>query len=224
MSILGVLLIVGLYISLLIIFFFIPSKKKKNKKKKKKEDLGGEQKDWMKTALSLEKYVNVLKDDIVSNEKEIKNRDKKLVVEQAKVKKLQEKLTQERSWQEKERNNQDKRLGQMNQLKQELEKVQELSNKEHTRNIKLERSGKDLERELAEMNTVRKDLDIENRKLKKDLDASKSECVRLKRENIVLSKIKEDASWVAQSEYKKLEKILKEKDKQLERKKRESSD
>ena len=59
--------------------------------------------------------------------------------------------------------------------------------------------------------------------LKAKTDENRTEIMHLKKENSELSKKKDDVSWIAKSDHIKLEKIVKEKEKEIERLQRELS-
>ena len=60
-------------------------------------------------------------------------------------------------------------------------------------------------------------LEAENAQLKAKLENNQKEITSLRKENMELSKRKEDASWVAKSEYERVEKLLREKEKEMEK-------
>ena len=119
------LLVVGVVLILILlgIIFLIPGEKKSKKNKKKdQEELLLRQKDWEQKAIRLEKHVQSLRAEILTFQKNEKVNEKELTVERVKVKKLQEKLSQEREWHKKEQNVIDKRGKESQQLKTELVK------------------------------------------------------------------------------------------------------
>ena len=59
--------------------------------------------------------------------------------------------------------------------------------------------------------------------VKAQLENLRKEVSDLRKENMDLARKKDDATWIAKSEYERIEKLLKEKEKELERMKRESS-
>ena len=57
----------------------------------------------------------------------------------------------------------------------------------------------------------------ENDQLTAKVKNNKQEIMRLKKENMQLEKKKEDINWIAKTEYEQVEKLLKEKEKELDR-------
>jgi len=122
---------------LLAAIFLIPvDEKSKKRKKKSQDDPSVELKGFEQKVLRLEKYIQSLRGEIPDYQKKEKDNDKQLIVERVKVKKLQEKLTQERQWHEKEQTGIDKRGKECQQLKAELMDVQESFSKAHSANLK----------------------------------------------------------------------------------------
>ena len=148
--------------------------------------------------------------------------EKQLLVEKAKAKKFQEKLSQERQWHEKEQSTVDKKGKEFQQLKKELSKIQEISSKEHALNLRLEKGLKELKGENDALNQKRRAVESENAQLKAKMDNYRRETAQLKKENAELNKKKEDVSWIAKSEYERVARLLKEKEMDLERIPRES--
>ena len=222
-----VLVIIGIVfiVVLLGILFLIPSDKKGKKKKKKSQaEPLGQQKDWEQKALRLEKYIHSLRDDILAFQKKEKVTEKQLTIERAKVKKFQEKLSQEREWSKKEQNVIDKKGKEFQQLKAELRNAQESFSKEHVTNLRYEQEIKELKQQNDSFNEQRRSVEGENAQLKAKNENHRKEIAHLKKENRQLSKKEEDASWIAKSEYERVTKLLKEKEKELNRVSRETKE
>ncbi len=220
------LVIIGIiFISLLLVIVFIMPSETKNKRKKKKsqaEEPSVPQRDWEQKALRLEGHVQSLRDQIFAYQKKDKANAKKMMVEQVKVKKFQEKLSQERQWHIKEQNSIDKRGKELQQLKGELANVQENFSKAHSMNLQLGHQLKDLEQQNSSLNEQRRSVEGENAQLKTRSDDHRREIAHLKKENMQLSRKKEDLQWVAKSEYERVVNLLKEKEKAMDRIIRES--
>ena len=214
------LLVIGiLFIAILIgIIFFIPSesKQKKNKKKAAVEP-SVSQGDWEQRVSRLENHIQSLRNQILDSVKKAKSDEKELMVERVKVKKLQEKLSQERQWHTKEQESIDKRSRELQQMKAELVNVQENFSKAHSLNLQLDHKVKDLEEQSKLLNDQRRLTEGENTQLKTKMDEHRKEIAHLKKENMELSKKKEDAQWIAKSEYERVVNLLKEKEKELDR-------
>lgn len=218
LSIVGVVFIV----LLLVIVFLIPSDKKNKKKKRKAEEESLlQQKDWEQKALRLEKHICSLRNEILSFKKGEKVRDRELTVERVKVKKLQEKLSQEREWHKKGESAVDKKGKELRQLKSELVKVQESFSKEHMANIRLGRELKEVKEKNDSLNDQRRSAEGENAQLKAKGEETRGEIAQLKREVAQLSKKSKDAQWVAKPEYDRVVQLLQVKEKELQRMERE---
>jgi len=148
---------VVLIVILVGIIFLIPGERReKRKSKKSQEEIAQQNKDLEQKVLRLEKYISSLRESILTLQKNAKTNEKELMVERVKVKKFQEKLTQEREWYKKEQGAIDKKGKESQQLKEELEKVQESFSKEHALNIRFEREIK----ELKQRGVVFEDYDL----------------------------------------------------------------
>ena len=204
-------------IILLIIIFLIPNEKEREKKNKNKKPVPNpdEQKDWKATAAKLEKHIQSLRQDIDDFEKKEKVKDRQLAVEQAKIKALQDKLAQERSWQEREGQVNTKQARETQQLKEELTKLQEQLAKGHADSLRFEREGKDLKLEYDKLNDQRRGVQLEAASLKARVESLTAQIRELKSENAELKKKKEDETWIAKSEYEKLQGQLKDKETEL---------
>jgi len=203
---------------LLVIVFLSPGERKKRVKKDiSQPDSSDIQQDLQQQIARLEKKIQHHKDTIVELQKNEKNNEKLLMVERVKVKKLQEKLSQERQWHTKEQDSIDKRGKEVQQLKRELLSVQESFSKEHAANIRLEHKVRELEEQNKALNEMRRSIERENAEFKAKMENNRREISDLKRENKQLIKKKEDVNWIAKEEYERVEKLLKEKEKQLER-------
>ncbi len=216
----GILFILVLLVGL----FFMPTEKKVEKKKKKeKTEPEADTKDWQQTVTKLQHHVQSLHKQIEDLDRSVKSKDKQLIIEIAKAKKLQEKITQERSWHEKEKSEVDRKGGEFKKLQDELAKSQDHFSKEHALTLRLEQELKELRLVMDSTNSQRRAAEAESAQLKAQVESYRKDTAQLRRENTELSKKKEDASWIAKSEYERVEKLLREKEKEFERIKREAS-
>ena len=191
---------------LLLIIFLIPSPDKNKQKRAKKEAQSKEpEKDWPVIVGKLEKQASSLRLEITSLEKKLKDTEKHLAVEGAKVKALQEKISQERQWLQKEEGLLDKQGKEVQQTKSDLLKAQEHLEKEHAIALRLDRELKDLKIEYDTLNNQRRAAEADNSQLKATVERSLNEIREIKKENAELKKKKEDTVWVAKSEYDALE-------------------
>ena len=214
------LVIIGIiFISILLaVVFLIPGEKKRKKKKgRAQEQLVVDEKDWDKKVLRLEKHIHSLREQILGLQKGEKETEKQLMVERVKVKKFQEKLSQERQWHEKEQGSIDKKGRDFQELKVELIDIQESYSKAHSANLRFEHQVKELQDQLDLLNKRRRAIEEENTQLTAKVKNDQQKIAQLKRENIQLEKKKEDVNWIEQTEYQRVEKLLKEKEKELDR-------
>lgn len=222
MSSFDLMFIVGAVFILMLITvtFVIPTEKRFVKKKKENLD-EKQQKDWKKTALRLEKLVSVLRNEIGKWENKDKVKDKQILVEKVKIKKLQEKIVQEKKLQEKEQSDIDRGVKELKGIRAELVKVQEEFSYEHNINLKAKREISDLKDQIENLGNDRRHLETNVLQMKTKADENRKEIMHLKKDNVELAKTKEDVSWIAKSDHIKLEKIVKEKEKEIERLQRE---
>jgi len=101
-----------------------------------------------------------------------------------------------------------------------LLKVQENNSKEHSANIRLEHERKESKQQLDSLNEQRRSIEAEKGQMAAKIENNRNEIVQLKKENAVLSKKEEDVNWITKSEYERVAKLLKEKEKELDRIKR----
>ena len=203
---------------LLGVLFLIPTKTKKEKKAKNKQVTANPLEEELRTKIArLEKHIQSLHEEIQSFQNAAKDQEKNLIVEQAKVKKLQEKLSQEREWHQKEQSAIDKKGSEFLQLKQELLKLQELFSSEHAANLRFAHEVQELKRDNDSLNGQRRAMESEMAQVKARMENQRVENTRLKQENTELQKKKEDVNWIAKSEYDRVSRLLKEKEKELER-------
>ncbi len=215
-----------IFVSLGIIFFMPSEQRAKKKKRKKLKSIAQEpnliQERLEQKIAQLEKQIGALRSETSSFDKKEKEQARLLMVEQVKVKKFQEKLSQEREWKKREKGNIDKKGKVFEKLKKELIEVQENFSKAHGKNLRFERKVGELQKENHALLEQRRSLEGENTQLKTKGDSDRREIATLKKDNARLVKKKEDEQWVAKSEYNRVSKLLKEKEKELERISRES--
>jgi len=201
---------------LLIVVFLVPSEKKKKRNKKKNENVPEEQQKDLEQKISrLAKHNQSLRNEILDFIKKSKDAERQLMIERVKVKKIQEKISQERGWRTKEQGDIDKRKKDLHQLKSELVNVQESFTTEHAANIRLTRKVKELESENNNLNDQRREVEKDNAQFKAKNENHRQEIANLKKENKRLSKKEEDVQWIAKAEYERVAKLLKEKEKEI---------
>ncbi len=214
-------LIVFFAVQFILVLYVFPSTKNEKKKKVPLKPIE-ENKDHLELIARLEKHIQSLKQEIVSwQHKEIVF-DKQLTIEKAKVSKLQEKLSQEKGWLEKEEQAIDKKSKDVNRLKEELIALQEIFSKEHAENLRLQRQNNDAKTEIEGLHQNRRSLELELAQLNTNFQSISSEAKEFKMKNLELKRKQEDTQWIAKSEYDKVYRQLQEKEKELERIKREN--
>jgi hypothetical protein len=218
------LLTIGVVLILILvgIIFFVPSEKKgRGKKKKVQESEGQPQKDLEEKAERLEARVKTLTEEIREMEKVIKLKEKETLIERVKVKKFEEKLSQEREWHRKEQEAIDRQGKDFLDLKEELMQAQDHFAQEHAKNIRLEQDLKEMKQQNTLLNDQRREAEAENIHLRAKTDNDRKEILKLKGEVAELSQKKEDVQWIARSEYDTVLRSLREKEKELQRMERE---
>jgi len=133
-------------------------KRRKPKKKKMPVESQENNKDFEEVIQRRDRLIRSLKQNIAALEKEKSEMDKQFVIEKAKTKKFQEKLSQERGWHEKEQDSVDKKNKEFQQLKQEFSRLQDNFSKEHVVNLKLDHNVKDLSLEIDSLKETRRPL------------------------------------------------------------------
>ncbi len=213
--ILAVCLILG-------VLFALPGQDKRTRRREKRTSADPEDKYWEETVGKLEKHIITLRNQLAASEKNNKLREKDILVERQRVKHLQEKLSQEKSWREKEQLSVGRSQGEFEQLKKDLLKAQREAEEGHAVRLRLEREIGELKWQLDSLNNEKKSLLAKVLSLETNLDYFKKESAQLKRENTDLKRESKEVTWVAKSEYEKLEMLYKQKEKELERMRREA--
>jgi len=221
MKTIAIILLIIIVLLLLEVLLMPQGKRRKPKKKKMPVESQENNKDFEEVIQRRDRLIRSLKQNIAALEKEKSEMDKQFVIEKAKTKKFQEKLSQERGWHEKEQDSVNKKNKEFQQLKQEFSRLQDNFSKEHVVNLKLDHNVKDLSLEIDSLKETRRSLESENNELNMKTTIYRSEIAHLKKDVAVLTKKKDDTAWIAKSEYIKVEKLLKEKEKELERVERE---
>jgi len=205
-ALLGVVFI----IILLIVLFFTPTDKAKSRGKRLRRDRPGEQgKDWRAASLRLEKHVYALRREIENGRNQCRHLERDLLVQKEKVKLSQNKLSQERDWQKKDRVDQEKKGQGILDLKKELKRAEQNVVKEHGQCLKLERELKDTQAEFSKVQEGQRALEIQLARLRAEHEQKDQKMRELQAENKRLNKKHDEATFVAKTDYEKLEKQLK---------------
>ncbi len=199
------------------ILFFIPIDKR-NLLKKKGGDLGNlsENKDWKEVSLKLERHIYNLRQEIEHLQKGARALEKELKIEKDKYAKLQEKLSQERGWQKKEEEDIERKTKEWLQQKEDLKTAEGNLEQEHRDRLRLERELEEIKTEALQANEGKRTLEIQIAKLNAQIEYYRKEMLQLREINAKLSQREEETTFIAKSEYAKLEQQLKQKDKELE--------
>jgi hypothetical protein len=202
---------------------FSPQQKRKRRRRKEHKELPRKEKDWEAIALRRENYIQRLKDEIARLLREQKQKDEHSEAFKAHIEKLNEKLKLEQQWRQKEEQDTGKEAGRTRQLKEDLMKAEENLGKEHSANIRMNREIEAFKKELDGLKKEKMDRSLEIMKLKSLLEETKKELREQKKISDELSRKKEDAQWVAKSDFDKLQQQLREKEKEFDRIVREAS-
>lgn len=223
MLFINIIVIAGLILVVVFfsVLFLIPTERRGKKRKKPNMSENSRQKDWKQVSLRLEKHVHALRRKIEELQKSVRNKEKQALIEEAKSRKLQEKLVQEKKWHEKENDDISKRTSESYKLRGEILKIQESFAKEHAVRLRQDRELKEFKGENDSLNNLRRNLELENARMKSTGENYRIQVAHLKAENTEFKKKREDIMWVAKTDYLRVERLLKEKEKELERVERE---
>jgi len=211
-ALLGIVFIVVL----LIVLFFIPTEKTKGKAFKKRRVKSDQQgKDWRAVSLQLEKHIYGLRREIETEQNRVKGMERDLLVQKEKYKHLQEKLDQERQWQKKDREDQNRKGQEIAQLKQDLKKSEQSLTKEHGLRLKRERELKQSQEHAQDADQKRHELEVQLARAKTDYKDLQEQITVLRLENNQLKRKHDEATFVAKSDYERLEKKLKATEREL---------
>jgi len=205
---------------LLVILFLLPTEGARRRKKKRKRPTKEEQekqKDWERIAGRLEGQGAALRQEVARFQKKVEDLEKEVMGEKAKTKKLQEKLSQERGWKEKEKGSVEKKVKEAKKIKEELIQLQELFGKEHAQNLRMNSEKKEMKHARENLMEEKKRLESEYRKSEIKGEEYRNQIAHLKKDVAKLSKKEADTQWVTKTEYDRVRRLLKEKEKELER-------
>jgi len=203
----------------LVVLFVLPTKTVKEKKRKEKAESPPDpkSKNWEEVAHRLEKHIYALRGEINRLTQLERNYQKQQELFKAKNEKLTEKIAQHEDWLSKEQASKEKVEKEYQQIKVSLVKAETDREREYQSRVKYERDYIELKREADSLKETKKDLSFKVTELDAQLKGYKEEFLHQKKINEELTKKSEEMSWVSQSEYEKLEKLLAEKEKELER-------
>lgn len=203
---------------LLGVLFLIPTEKRSSARRIRPPKGPEEtEKDWQGISLKLEKRIHDLRQEVAEAKRKERKLERELLVQGEKYKLAQEKLSQERTWQQKEQGDNERVLGEIQKAKDNLKTTEENLEQEHRQRLAYERELRDLKKELVESTSVKKDLEIQLAKAIARADVSRKEALEVRGENAKLNKKHEEATFVAKSDYVKLEQELKDARREIER-------
>ncbi|MDP2653001.1 MAG: hypothetical protein Q8Q08_03110 [Candidatus Omnitrophota bacterium] len=220
LEMMALIVIVGIILFLLVLWLLPTEKSRRRRPDAPKIEDPDAQKDWKAACLKMEKHILELRAEVVAFEKKAKLAEKELAVEREKYKKLQEKMSQERGWQKKEEADVEKRAREFQALKENLQRSEAKLEEEHTQRLMLEREAKELRQNFTNESAARKALESEILKLKAQGEVDRKDLLELREINSRMQKKAEDTTFIAKSEYDKLEILLKDREKEITRLKR----
>ncbi len=227
MAITNGVIIVGIIfvIILLSIVVFIPMTPKTVKRKRKVQAPEASKPDAQaqEVLLRMQRNIQSLHGQITTLEQREKAREHELMLEKIKVNKLQDKLSQERDWHTKEQKTWDKKIQEFHHSKDELSKLHDQFSKEHAENLRQKKDIEEFKSEAARLQDAHREVQADCAQWKAKVENYQKEIMQLRKENSALTKKAQDTMWVAKSDHDKLEQLLREKEKELERIKRGSS-
>ena len=157
----------------------------------------------------MERHIQALRKELIISQNRENDLERDIVIQKEKYKRMQEKLSQERGWQKKEKSDTEKKGHEIVQLKNNLKTAEQNLSHEHGMRLKNEREVKELKREVGTAVEQKRQVEIQLAKAKDLADDYRKEILELKESNRVLSKKHDDTTWIAKSEYIKLEKQFK---------------
>jgi len=206
-------------VMLLGVLFLLPSERGPRRQAfyKDKAAVPADTKDWKAACLKLEKHIHTLRGEIEHAKVVEKNLQRDVLIQKEKIKKLQEKISQERGWQEREDADQERKGQEVVRLKETLKRVETEAQNEHGELLRLEREMKETRDSLSSINEVKRSLESQVLKLQAQNEATKKELADVRAQNAVLHKQHEETTWIAKPEYLKLEQQLRQVREELER-------
>lgn len=208
----------ALVIILLGVIFLLPSERSERRSRRRDKGAGEiDTKDWKTACLKLEKHIHSLRGEIEQGKMREKTLERNLLIQREKTKKLHEKISQERGWQEKEGADKQKRAQENIQIKESLRHTESELQKEHGERLRAERELKEAKDLMAATAEAKRLVESHLAKLETQFDTVKREIAELRAQNAKLSKQHDEVTWVAKSEYVKIEQQLRNTERELER-------
>jgi chromosome segregation ATPase len=218
-------------VSMAVIIYTMPSDptpKVKKKSKELKAQIAAEtaakeaSKDWKIIAERWEKQNSNILADVEKLKMHQRDLEKQIESQKAHEKDLLDKLSQEKSWREKEQANLDKIKTHEKDLKAQIIRTEADLEKEHSARIRAEQHINELKVKCDSIQEEKRALNTKAMSLETTLDQANKELKELRAQNIELSRKKEDIQWVAKSDYEALKQQLKQKEQEITQKKSSS--
>jgi len=217
-----VIVFVVLCVVVFVVFaYFFPAEESQRRRRRRIEELppetSREEKEWREAALRLKENVIKHQREIEDLEKEVQKLKELLKGEEEKGQKIEEKLKREKQWLADQEVSMERRSKEARHMKIELTKAQ--TDREHEYSLRLagEREKKGIQEDFEKLTKEKNDLLLKVTNLEFNLRTQKEELLDLKKANAGLQKKKDEEQWVAKSEFEKLEKQLKEKEKEIQK-------
>ena len=218
---LGIIIVVFI---VLVVFFLLPSQSVREKKKKEKKDPALEtsldpkmNKDWQEVAQRLEKHLFNLRSDVARLTQQEGLYQKQVEKLKDLNGKLNEKLQHHEDWLAKEQAAREKVSKEYQDSKSSMMKAESDREREYNQRIRIERDFEELKRDVESLKETKRVLSLKVTEQEVQLKGYKEEYTKQKKMNEELTKKNAEMSWVSQSEYEKLEQLLAQKEKELER-------
>lgn len=157
--------------------------------------------DWEAISKRWEKSNSVLSNEIESLKKERKSFLEQIEDNKKTIQEQLEQLSREKAWREKETMMVEKVKNVDHELKEELRKLQNTLNEEHSVKLKSDIELQEVKIALSRAKEEARALTVKVMALEKETEGQNRELRELKRTNAELKKQKEDVQWIAKSDY-----------------------
>jgi hypothetical protein len=183
------------------VLFLLPAEKNHPKPKKKRAPEVTE--DWQAVSKRLEKHVLQLRDELAATKKKERSLEKEVLIQKDKYVKIQEKMSQERQWQEKEHDDIEKRSKELTRLEDNLKGSEQNLEREHKQRLMYERELKESKDALAAGLETKRSLEMQLAKANAQSDVYRKEITELREQIGKISRKQEDTTFISKSEHEK---------------------
>lgn len=208
----------GVLIMLAVTVYNMPVEKRRKRKTKTaalSPDLKQKEEEWEEKKVRYESQISGLKREMERLNAEMKRKDEEVLSEKAHVKKIQEKLEQERGWRNKEEEDIQKLKGSEIRLKDLLAQAEETLSQEHAHKIRVQRELDELKRTKVALTEENRKQSVQILDLDKTLKETQKNLRETKWQNNELSKKKEAEQWVAKYDYDAVVDKLRDKEREI---------